>query len=183
MKPPPRPARGAPSGSPPAHPFYRFGKHYRAGLQAPERVSVVRIQGSEASGQSVKQSLGGHAAKSLSGDGGCSLAATRRRRPQLSRPPVDFKHEGCVWLAEEPFVGFPRSRATPSARNRSAMAAAATCLVRWLGPGPSSKKAPRARIGPLWAALVSQLALRPATVPVVSKSVSKVARPLARPRA
>jgi len=58
-----RRARGPPSrpeqGSTPAHPFYRFGKHYRAGLQAPERVSIVRMQGSKVSGESVEQSLGG----------------------------------------------------------------------------------------------------------------------------
>ena len=34
----------------------RFGKHYRAGLQPPERVSIVRNQGSEFSGQSMEQS-------------------------------------------------------------------------------------------------------------------------------
>jgi hypothetical protein len=90
-----------------AHRFDRFGKHYRAGLQAPERVSIVRMQGSEVSGQGVKQSLGGHAAKRVSGDEGYSVAATRKRRPRLARQLVDFKHEEGVWLAKEPFVETP----------------------------------------------------------------------------
>jgi len=87
-------------------------------LQAPERVSNVRIQGREVYGQSVEQSLGGHAAKSVSGDEGCFVAAIRKRRPQLSRQPVAFKREGDVWIAKEPFVetpngtkpGFPPTR-------------------------------------------------------------------------
>jgi hypothetical protein len=93
--------------STPAHRFDRFGKHYRAGLQAPERVSIVRIQGSEVSGQGVKQRLGGPAAKRVSGDEGYSVAATRNSRPRLARQPTDFKHEEGVWFAKKPFVETP----------------------------------------------------------------------------
>jgi hypothetical protein len=35
------------------------------------------------------------------------MAATCGRRPQRSRQLVDFKHEGGVWLAKEPFVETP----------------------------------------------------------------------------
>lgn len=117
-----QPGAGPPSrpeqGSTPAHRFYRFGKHYRAGLQAPERVSIVRIHGSEVFGQSVEQSLGGPAAKCVSGDEGCSVAAIRKRRPRLARQPVDFER-GCGWprnlLSRRPTA---RSRASPPTRPR-----------------------------------------------------------------
>jgi hypothetical protein len=153
MKPPlrTRRARGPPSRPkprlPPAHRFYRFGKHYRAGLQAPERVSNVRMQGSEVSDQSVEQSPGGYAARSVSGDVGCSVAATRERRPQLARRAVAFKHEGGVWLAKDPFVETP-SRTPPGypifqARTASQLAPPPTCLRWWLGSGASRNKTPR----------------------------------------
>jgi hypothetical protein len=128
---------------PPAHRFYRFGKHYRAGLQAPERVSNVRIQGSEVFDQRGEQCPGGQAAESVSGDEGCSVAATRERRPQLARQPVNLKHEGeSGWprthLSRRPTA---RSPAAPSARHEPlAIGAAAACLMRWLGPGAPRKK-------------------------------------------
>jgi len=94
----------------PAHRFYRFGKHYRAGLQAPERVPIVRNQGGEVSGQSAGPNTGGHSAKSVSDDERHSLAGTGKRQAQLSRRPVDFIHEGGGWLAKEPFIETPNSK-------------------------------------------------------------------------
>jgi hypothetical protein len=79
----------------------------------------VRNQGSKVSGQSVEQSLAGHAATSVSGDEGCIVAATRRSQPQLSRQPVDFKHERGVWLIKQPFVETPNG-ATPNSPIRQA---------------------------------------------------------------
>jgi hypothetical protein len=152
--------------APRLHNGFRFGKHYRAGLQAPERVSIVRIQWSEISGQGVEQSLGGYAAKCVSGDEGYSVAATRKTRSQLSRQPVDFKHEGS-WSAKEVFVethnGAQPGHPQPPGRNRPAIGAAATCLIRWLGPGTSRKKAPQAGIPPplCGAALVLHVAAPP----------------------
>jgi hypothetical protein len=62
---------------------------------------------------------GGHAAKSVSGDEACSVAATRDRRPQLARQPVDVKHDAGVWLAKQPFVETPNG-ARPDYPNRQA---------------------------------------------------------------
>jgi hypothetical protein len=169
-----RRARGPPSrpeqGSTPAHRFHRFGKHYRAGLQALERVSIVLNQGSEVSGQSVEQRRGCQAAKCLYGFEGPALAATRKRQPHLSRQQVDFKHEGGVRFAKELIADLPNGEkpgysvcragtAPPLARPHAG-------LIRWLGPWASSKKAPWAAIAPLsGAALVLQLVPRAATPP------------------
>jgi hypothetical protein len=170
MKPPlrTRRARGSPSrperGSTPAHRFYRFGKHYRAGLQASERVSNVRIQGSEVSGQSVEQCPCGQAAKSVSGDEGCSMAATRKRRPQL----VDFKHEGASGWPRTHLSRRPRRAAEPRhppGINRFAIGAAAACLLRWLGPGDSRTKAPGAGIAPALRGRHGFAARRPSQLP------------------
>jgi hypothetical protein len=123
MKPPlrTRRARGLPSRperwSTPAlrfYRFYRFGKHYRAGLQAPERVSKVRIQGSDVSDQRVDKAP---AARPRKADEGCSVAATRERRPQLARQPVNLKHEG--------------GRLVPTARNRPAPSTRHEPLRHW----------------------------------------------------
>ncbi len=162
MKPPLRTcrARGPPSipqqACTPAHRFYRFGKRYRAGLQALERVSIVRNQGSEVSGQGVEQGLGGQTAKSLQGYEWRTLAATRKRQPQLSRQPIDSKHGGGVWLAKELFAETPNGEKPGCSICGAGTApplAAAPCPIRWLGSGASSKKAPWARlllVGATW---------------------------------
>jgi hypothetical protein len=176
MKPPLRTsrARGPPSrpeqGSTPAHPFYRFGKHYRVGLQAPERVSIVRMQGSEVSGESVEQTLGDPAAKCVPRDEGYSVAATRKRRPRLARQPVDFKHEG-VWLADAQRreAGVPRRRALRHWRRRHLPQydglvrglRVTNCLAQGLPPLSGA------------ALVLRLLPLRPATLPAVSNSVRR----------
>jgi hypothetical protein len=166
MKPPlrTRRARGLPSRperwSTPAlrfYRFYRFGKHYRAGLQAPARVSKVRIQGSDVSDQRVDKAP---AARPRKADEGCSVAATRERRPQLARQPVNLKHEGGR-LVPRRATGPPH----PPGMNRFAIGAAAAWLIRWVGPAPR-KKTPGAGIAPLSrAAVVLQLVAPPACHP------------------
>jgi len=89
--------------------------------------------------------------RKASGGGRCSLAATRERRLQLSRQPVDFKHEGGVWSAKEPFVEMPtaRSRPPPSARPQPPRHwRDRHLLIAMAWSGASSKTAPRAGIAP-----------------------------------
>jgi hypothetical protein len=110
----------------PAHRFYRFGKHYRAGLQAPERVSSVRNQGSEVSGQSVEQSRG-NAAKSVSGVERCPLTAS----PSCQRSRLTSNVKRGVSFAKGHLSKCPtaRRRATSSGGNRPAIVAAAACPI------------------------------------------------------
>lgn len=65
----------------PAHRFYRFGKHCRAGLQAPDRVSIVQNQESEFSSQVVEQGLGGQSAKRVQAFVGRTLGQPARDNP------------------------------------------------------------------------------------------------------
>jgi hypothetical protein len=157
----------------PAHRFYRFGKHYRAGLQAPERVSSVRNQGSEVSGQSMEHSRG-DAAKRMSGDEGCPWRQATKNTPSCQRSRLTSNVKGGVSFAKaicetpngkEP--GYPIRQAG----DRSAIDAASTCLI-----GLVIREKKRLKEG--WPC--SPAPPRPAPLP---NSVCRVARPLARPRA
>ena len=110
----------------PAHRFYRFGKHYRASLQAPERVSIVRNEASEVSGQSAEQSRD-DAAKSVSGVERCPVTASPRC--QRSRLPSNVKRG--VSFAKGHLSKCPtaRRRATSSGGDRPAIDAAAACPI------------------------------------------------------
>jgi hypothetical protein len=126
----------------------------------------VRIQGSEDFGQGVEQSLGGHAAKSVSGGGRCSVAATRERRLQLSRSRLTSNMKGASGRPRNHLSRCQRRAADlphPPGRNRLAIGATATCLLRWLGPGLRVKQRLGQGLPPLsGAAPVLQHAARPA---------------------
>jgi len=98
--------------------FIGFGKHYRDGLQALERVSIVRNQGSEVFGQSVEQSRG-DVAKSVSGDEGCPDTAN----PSCQRSRLTSNVKRASRLPRVICRGAQR-------RHRSALGAAAACQLR-----------------------------------------------------
>jgi hypothetical protein len=93
--------------------------------------------------------------------------------PQETTPVVSrltSKMKAGARFAKEPFAETPNGEkpGNPNrrGRDRSAIGAAATCLIRWLGTGASSKKVPRAGIAPALRGRLGFAANSPSDLPL-----------------
>jgi hypothetical protein len=172
----------------PAHRFYRFGKHYRAGLQARSGFQLWGIKGVRFPAKAWGQTPAATLRKAC-----LTMNGIPWRKPASDNPSC---HGGRLTSYMRGPAGWPRNHLSrrPTASSQVTPSAWQGALHHWRGchlptttagsgcfeyENASRRNCPAFRANPGFAARP----LRPATLPAVKNAVNKVARPLARPRA